>query len=131
MANFAHLTGWLAIALGLYALAAGLGMALGTMRFDRLLQEVERSPALSFVIGLLTFLVGITIVLIHPWGGGWLAVLVSLIGWATLAEGLLLLAAPRVLWAYARPMMAAAGRLWGWLAVLIGIGFLAAGWCHI
>ena len=106
-------------------------MALGAVRFDRMLQEAERSPALSFVAGMLTFLIGITIVLIHPWGGGWLAVIVSLIGWAALAEGLILLAAPRVLWACARPMMARAGWLWGWLAVLIGIGFLAAGWCHI
>lgn len=130
MANSDTLTGWLIIAIGLYSAAAGLGMAISTDRFRRMFEEMENSAALNFVIGLLVFSIGVAIVLTHPTSARWPDIIVAIMGWGALAEGLLFLAVPQVMWAIARPFMKANTRLWGIFALVLGLALVVLGWCE-
>jgi vacuolar-type H+-ATPase subunit I/STV1 len=51
-----------------------------------------RDPPLMVVLGVVTLCAGLAMVLAHnAWSGGALAVIVTLVGWATLIKGLLFL----------------------------------------
>lgn len=131
MTAIGSLTGALAMAIGLYSLAAGLGMALNPDRFIRMLKEAEGSAAISFAMGLLVFCIGAAITLTHPMGEGWLSILVTIMGWGAAIEGLLFLAVPQVMWAIARPFMGGLLRIWGLVAALAGVALIWAGYCHL
>jgi hypothetical protein len=131
MTALGSLTGALAIAFGLYAFAAGLGMALSPDRLIRMLKEAEGSAAISFVIGLLTFCIGVAVILTHPLGEGWLSMLVVIMGWGAMIEGLIFLAAPQIMWAITRPFMGNLSRIWGLVAMASGAALIAAGYCHL
>ena len=131
MTAIGNLTGALAIAIGLYAVAAGLGMLTAPDRFRQMIDNAENSPALNFAIGILVFSVGTAIALTHPMGEGWLSILVTITGWGMAIEGLVFLAAPQIIWSIARPMAALGGRVGGAIATLAGAAFVWAGYCHL
>lgn len=131
MTAIGSLTGALAIAIGLYALAAGIGMLTAPDRFRQMIENAEHSPALNFAIGILVFSVGTAIALVHPLGEGWLSILVTITGWGMAIEGLIFLAAPQLIWSIARPMARLGGRLGGTIASLAGAAFIWAGYCHL
>lgn len=131
MADQFTLTGWLIMAFGLYSMAAGFGMAMSADRFRQMFEEMERSPALNFVIGLLVFAIGVTILLIHPSSTRWPDILVAIMGWGAAVEGLLFLAAPQVMWAIARPFMKSGTKLWGYIALALGIALAIIGWFEV
>lgn len=131
MADQFTLTGWLIMAFGLYCMAAGFGMAMTTDRFQKMFAEMEQSPALNFVIGLLVFFFGVTILLIHPSSTRWPDILVAIIGWGAAIEGLLFLAAPQIMWTIARPFMQSGTRLWGYIALALGIALVIIGWFEV
>ncbi|QLC22795.1 DUF2065 domain-containing protein [Parasphingopyxis sp. CP4] len=131
MTAIGNLTGALAIAIGLYAAAAGLGMLTAPDRFRQMIANAENSPALNFAIGILVFSVGTAIALTHPMGEGWLSILVTITGWGMAIEGLLFLAAPQIIWSIARPMASLGGRIGGTIATLAGAAFVWAGYCHL
>ena len=70
-----------------------------------MLDEFDRSPALTFVIGFMVFAIGGTLVLVHCLWTDFLAVIVSLMGWIALAEGLLLMIMPGPLLAFSRRLV--------------------------
>lgn len=131
MTAIGSLTGALAIAIGLYALAAGIGMLTAPDRFRQMIENAEDAPALNFAIGILVFSVGTAIALVHPLGEGWLSILVTITGWGMAIEGLIFLAAPQLIWSIARPMARLGGRLGGTIASLAGAAFIWAGYCHL
>jgi hypothetical protein len=99
------LTLHLAVLIGLYELTAGLAGLTGRIRWAALLDEFDRSPALTFVTGFMAFAVGGTLILVHCIWTDLLAVIVSLIGWIALAEGLLLMIMPGPLIAFSRRLV--------------------------
>lgn len=100
------LTNALAIALGLYMLAAGVGGVLDRARWDAILNNLAEQPALSFIAGIVTFSLGVVIVLFHNDWSGLLAGIVSLVGWLAVLEGLVLIAYPGPLFDFAKKLMA-------------------------
>lgn len=60
-------TAWTATVLGLAALAAGAGALRKPGIWRVMLDEVEKSPALQFVCGMLELLVGTIVYLANPW----------------------------------------------------------------
>src|SRR5688572_32956538 len=96
MAVTSQLPAWIALFLGLYWLAAGVGELRGPNGWWMMLKEFERSPALRFVTGFVTLAFGAAIYLVNPWRpGDWLAIAVSVIGGIHVAQGLLILASDR------------------------------------
>ncbi|MEN9719256.1 MAG: hypothetical protein RIQ99_2134 [Pseudomonadota bacterium] len=60
-------TAWSALILGLSALFAGVGALRKPGIWRTMIAEVEQSPALQFVCGMLELLVGTVIYLANPW----------------------------------------------------------------
>ena len=129
MSADATLTDFLARIFGLYMLAAGTGLALNNHNLPKMLEEM-RQPFLFYLGGLMAFAMGAVIVGVHNDVSGPLAIFITLIGWVALAEGVIMLAFPKVLLAFADRMLGLmdSGRVWGIAvaalgAVLLMIGF--------
>lgn len=85
-------TSTLASLIGLYFVAAGIGLLVDRDFPTRVIEELRDQAVLGFVGGIVVFAIGGTIVSVHNDWSGWLAGLVSLVGWVALAEGVLILA---------------------------------------
>jgi vacuolar-type H+-ATPase subunit I/STV1 len=85
-------TVFLAKLFGLYYLFAALSMILHKQRFVETVTALLHDTSVMFLVGILTLLGGLALVLAHNvWSRGALAVVVTLVGWITLAKGLLFL----------------------------------------
>ena len=81
----------LALFAGLYLFAAGLGLLLDPKGYAAMLDEFRANGALAYLAAIAAFILGAFIVTVHNVWTGPTAILVSLIGWAALVEGVLLL----------------------------------------
>ena len=123
MAQPADAPAWIALFLGLYALAAAVGELRAPNTWWAMLKEFERSPGLRFLTGVAALAIGATVYLVNPWQpGDWLAIAVSVLGGLGVAKGILVLASGDRYLRLARAMLGRAGRLWAGLALLAGIG---------
>ncbi len=84
----------IATAFGTYLLAAGAGGVIDRSRWGAILQDLRESSGLAFLAGLITFALGVVIILVHNHWSDVLAGFISLIGWVAALEGLILLAYP-------------------------------------
>ena len=126
MATATTLTLHLAVLIGLYELSAGLAGLTGRIDWAALLDEFDRSPALTFVTGFMAFAIGGTLILVHCLWTDLLAVIVSLIGWIARAEGLLLMIAPAPLLSFSRRLVGNQ-KLISLLAAAFGLILIALG----
>lgn len=78
--------------IGLYFLSAGVGVLVDRHGMAALWDELTSNAMLSYLAGILAFAIGGAIVAIHNDWSSFLAGFVSLIGWISLGEGVLLLA---------------------------------------
>lgn len=121
MAETAQISAWIALFVGLYALAAGVGELRAPGGWGMMIKEMERSAALRYIVGFLTLAYGATLYLVNPWRpDDWLAILVSVIGGAHVAQGLLVLASGERFLDFVRAMLGRAGRVWSSVATLAG-----------
>ena len=128
MAQGAEIPAWIALFVGLCALAAALGELRVPNTWWMMLKEFERSPVLRFVTGLVTLALGAAIYLANPWRPeDWLAVTVSAIGGIAVAEGVVILAAGERFITFGRALIGRAGRAWAALAALLGIAAILVG----
>ena len=128
MAANANIAAWIALFLGLYSLAAGIGELRSPNAWSTMLKELERSPALRFLTGLVALALGATIYLANPWRpDDWLAISVSALGGVAVTEGLLMLAAGDRFVQLGRTLIGRAGRAWAGFAVLLGLAAIIAG----
>jgi hypothetical protein len=117
-----HLLG----AIGLYTVAIGAGALIDPGRWQGLGAEMERSPGLTMLMGLVTFAVGVALLGVHHGLADPLQILVSATGAIAALEGLLILAVPRVMIAVGAPFLARP-RGWAIVCVLLGLAFILAG----
>lgn len=116
----------LAVLIGAMALASGIGGWRHPELWERMFDEFDRSPGLTFSIALAAVLFG-GIVLLLP--GGWtdpLAMVVSGIGLLSLVEGLILLAVPEFYLGLVRPLLRYA-RAWAVFATALGVLLVLVG----
>jgi hypothetical protein len=116
----------LAVLIGLMSLASGIGGYIDPSRWRTMFDELDRSPGLVLAMAILAFGFGAVIVSIHNLWTDPLAIVVTLIGWAALVEGIALLAIPQLYLGLARRLVAFA-RAWAVFAILLGAFLLAAG----
>ncbi len=83
---------FLAGLIGLYFLAAGAGLLSERNSFSGLLKELNTQPMLGYFGGIIAFAIGGAIVGIHNDWSSLLSGFVSLVGWISLTEGVLMLA---------------------------------------
>jgi lipid-A-disaccharide synthase-like uncharacterized protein len=120
------LTFHLLVLMGLYELAAGVAGFTGRISWLAILDEFERSPALTFITGFMVFALGGVVILVHCIWTDPLAILVSAIGWIAAVEGLLLMVAPGPLFAFSR-RLAGNQRLISLLAIAFGLLLILLG----
>jgi hypothetical protein len=85
----------LAVFIGLYMVAAGIGFLTGRGSYATLIDELRDNTALGYVTGAFVFALGAAMVAVHNLWTGPLAIVVSLVGWGALIEGVLMLAIRR------------------------------------
>ncbi len=120
------LTLQLAQAIGLYWLAAGIGLLAVPARMAALIDDFERSPALAMVAGLGAFAIGVAVLIPHHLLYDPLSVIVTLLALVFAIEGLVLIACPQLLLALARRFVVQA-RLWAIVSIVLGAAMLLAG----
>ncbi len=85
-------TGTIASLIGLYFVAAGVGLLVDRDFCAKVIAELNDQTLLGFLGGIVVFVIGGTIVAVHNDWSGLLSGFVSLFGWVALAEGVLILA---------------------------------------
>ncbi len=121
-------TAWIAVFIGLYALASGIGEWRQAGGWDRMLDEIEGSRALQYLIGLACVAIGAAIYLANPlYGNDWLSFVLGMIGGLVVLEGLLLLALPDRFLPFAWQLLEKIGRIGPGVAVAVGLALFLAG----
>jgi len=121
------LTLHLLVLIGLYELTAGLAGLTGRLDWQAMLDEFERSPALSFVTGFVVFVLGGVMIMNHHHWTDLLAIIVSLIGWIAAVEGLLIMVSAKPILALSRPLVRSqravslVAALFGLVLILLGL----------
>ena len=126
MDTISILTLRLSEAIGLYMIVVGIGGLMAPTRWCAMMDDLERSPGLVMALGFPVFAIGTALVLIHSIWTDPLAVIVSLIGYAALIEGALLLAIPAPLIRIGRWSLNFT-RAWAAVSIVLGILLFLAG----
>ena len=117
----------LLVLIGIYELAAGIAGFTKCIDWPVMLDEFERSTALTFVTGFAAFAIGAAIHLNHAHWTDLLAIIVSAIGWLVMIEGVLIMACPKPLLRFSRPLvqnqraMSIVAMLFGGALILLGL----------
>jgi len=83
------LTIYLGKLLGLYCIAIAIAMMAKKQGMLTAIDALLRNPALLLVVDIINIAIGLALVIGHNvWTGGWLALAITLIGWASLVKGL-------------------------------------------
>jgi hypothetical protein len=78
--------------IGIYLVLAALSMAVHKQATTETMITLVQDSPLMFVVGIMTLAAGLAMVLGHNiWSGGALPIVVTIVGWLTLAKGLLFL----------------------------------------
>ena len=119
----------LAVFLGLYMVAAGIGFLAGRGSYATLIDELRNNTALGYVTGAFVFALGAAMVAVHNLWTGPLAIVVSLVGWGALIEGVLMLAIRRTFLGLVKvvPLTPATMVSCGIAAIVFGAVLLYAG----
>lgn len=89
-------TYFLAHFFGFFLVILSLAMLARKKETLEALYEIVASKGLLFVMGLLSLFIGLFVVIIHNvWNGSFLALVVTLLGWAMLCRGAVLLFFPQ------------------------------------
>ncbi len=127
MAETNDIPAWIALFVGLYALATGVGELRAPGGWRAAIREIGQSPALRLLAGLFCLAAGAAIYLVNPWRPeDWLSIAISVVGGLMIAEGLLLLAAGERFIHLARKASGGAGPLLAASSAVIGFAFIAA-----
>jgi hypothetical protein len=96
----------LLILIGLYELTAGIAGMTGRINWRTMLDEFDRSPALTFMTGFMVYVLGAVVVLVHFFWTDPLAIIVSAVGCIAAVEGLLIMTVPGPLFAFSCRLVA-------------------------
>ena len=117
----------LAAFMGIYMVAAGIGLLTDRDNsYAKVIPEIRDNTALGYVVGVFVFVLGAVLIAVHNQWNRPLAIVVSLISWGALIEGVLMLAARRpFLDLVSRiPTSAKVMKSFGIGTVVLGIGLL-------
>ncbi|MDC0886292.1 hypothetical protein OAS19_00665 [Altererythrobacter sp.] len=125
MSGYADTPAWIALFMGLYSLAAGVGELRNPGMWLRMIEDFERSPATMFLTGVVCIALGAAIYLASPWqDGDWLSVAISVLGGLIAAEGLAFIAAGDRFIATFKRVMGTRMSLWAGLSAAFGAAVL-------
>jgi uncharacterized protein YjeT (DUF2065 family) len=109
----------LATAIGLYWIAAGIGLLTAPERMRAMVDDLERIPGLALGLGAGVFAIGSAMLIAHHVLYDPLSVVVTAVAAILAIEGLALIAAPQVILGIARPFLGNP-RLWAIVSLVLG-----------
>ena len=120
---------FLAQIMGVYFLVAGAGVLMNPERIKNAMGDIKQSYIIPYFDGVIALIVGLLIVLSHNIWDGLLTSLVSLVGWISVLEGVLMLTFPqKTISAMIQKLMGAnLGRFMGVVLVVVGLYFIYNG----
>ena len=102
-------------------ISAGIAVLIGTVNLDELVNNLEKSPALTFIAGCAGIIFGVLLVQYHNiWGKNW-TVLITIISWFMLVGGILVVVFPKTLLYYKN--LVTGSRFWGIFMIIFGMLF--------
>lgn len=121
-------TAWTAMLLGLTALFAGIGALRKPGAWRVMLEEVERSPALQFLCGLMELVIGAVVYLANPWApADLLACGLKVLGGVMMVEALAILGFVDIYTQFWLRSLTHMHRGWALSTSAFGIALLAVG----
>jgi len=114
---------------GIYMAAAGVGLLVDPKAYDGVMDNFQNNPALAYISAVLVFALGAVTVTLHNDWSSWSAIMVSLIAWGALVEGVLMLAVRRSFFALVAkvPLNMGVLRGFGVLTLILGAVLIYAG----
>lgn len=126
MATEANVPALLALFLGLYYCAAAIGGLSHPGNWARMVEEIDGSPYLQLVGGIIAMLVGFTLIAAVDPRRGLLELVLFVWGCLAAVKGLVFLMLPGRMIGWSRPLVARPARGYAVVALAIGLGFLVA-----
>ncbi|NCP20140.1 MAG: hypothetical protein GW855_13390 [Erythrobacter sp.] len=125
MATADTIPAWIVMFLGIYSFAASMGELRMPGTWKGMMQDLEQSPGMRFIAGVLTLSLGAVIYLVTPWRPeDWLYIAVSALGGLLTVEGILFLAAGERFVTLGKRLIASASEVWAGIAAVLGAGFI-------
>lgn len=90
-----NLTQYLGLIFGIYFVAAGIGLLVDGDEYRAMMEEFSDNPVLGYIAGVVAFALGVILIRLHNDWSSALAIGVSLIGWASFIEGVLMISVRR------------------------------------
>ena len=105
-------------------LAAALRAVFSRDYYQRILDDLFKNAALTYLMGFTTVILGFLIVNYHNiWVRDW-TVLVTVLGWLALIKGVLIIAFPRFVQSYSKPIFQGKGlQFFPYIAAFVGLLF--------
>ncbi len=102
-------------------ISAGIAIFIKSVSLDDLVNELVKSPALTFLAGCMGIIIGTISIKYHNiWTNGW-TVLISIVLWFMLIGGILIIIFPKSILYYKK--FASGSRYWGIFMILFGFIF--------
>lgn len=125
-------TGWSALLLGLTATFAGVGALRKAGAWRTMLEEIEASPALQFLCGMMELVIGAVVYLANPWlPSDLLACVLKAIGGLMMIEALAILGFVDIYSQFWLRSLTHMHRGWAMSTVALGLGLSVAGALHL
>jgi hypothetical protein len=120
--SLSSLSAFFAQVIGFYLIFMCISMLLQPQRFKKIMTDLLGHSASLFICGAMNILFGLIILVPHNiWVTGW-PVLVTIIGWLTLAKGAITFFFPEKYLKLAKNLMDKTGyQIWSWIWLLIGL----------
>lgn len=112
-------------------LSAALGAVFSRDHYQRVVDDLFKNAALTYFIGFMTVILGFLMVNYHnTWAKDW-TVLVTILGWLALTKGVLIIAFPRFVQSYSKPIFEGKGlQVFPYVAACLGLLFGYFGFVH-
>ncbi len=102
-------------------ISSGIAVLIGTINFNDVVKDFEKSPALTFVAGSVGIIIGTILIEFHNiWIKDW-TVLVTIISWLFLIGGLVVVIIPKSLTYFNNAYISS--RIWGLCMISFGLIF--------
>lgn len=120
--------GWSATLLGLFGVFAAVGALRQPGAWQRMIAEIEGSPALQLISGFMELFVGAAIYLLNPWvAGDLLSMVMKGLGGLMMAEALFVMGFSDLYFQMWLKNLAAVHRGWAVVTLLFGLALAVAG----
>lgn len=117
--------------IGLYLVIVNLASLIHQERFKKIVYDFLATPALVAISGCFSLILGLVILVPHNlWVAKW-PVIITIVGWIVLLQGIMRLFFPEIFIRFSKDLMEKKGfLLLSWVWFLVGIYLIWAGFTH-